>query len=95
MTAATIDTVVDEIELELYIENYYDGDMVVTTPTARVPSPAGLSEDELEDWADDNLFEHTGTGQTEGNSAYTVKITAADPADAVPGLVGREFEFGF
>lgn len=75
-------------QIKLHIENYYDGDVVITEPVAYVTVP---DDDDIEDWADDQILPLTGTGRTEGNSAYFVTITEFS---ARPDLVGRKFEFG-
>ena len=80
------------VTLTLRIDNYYEGgDKVITTPTVTVPAPPPESdEDEYEDWADEHIMAATGTGRTEGDSSYFVKITESTD----PTLVGREFEWG-
>ncbi|MEU0344217.1 hypothetical protein ABZ092_36060 [Streptomyces bobili] len=76
--------------LTLHITNgYEDGSEVITTPVVEVPIPAEL--DELSDWADDHIFPHTGTGRSDGDSWYEVKVTES----TAPELLGRTFEFGF
>jgi hypothetical protein len=78
--------------VDLHIENIYElYDTVVTTPTVTIPLPPDdQGSDEYDEWAYDHIFAETGTGHTEGDSAYFVRITAS----TVPELVGREFEFG-
>lgn len=79
------------MHIELTIDNIYeDGDTVTTHVVAEIEEPPAEDTDEWEDWEQDNIFPHTGTGKTEGDSAYFVKVTACDD----PSLVGREFEFG-
>lgn len=77
--------------IELRVENHYpeDGDVITTTPTASVTIPR--DDDDLDEWAEEQLMPLTGTGRTEGESSYFVEITKFD---ARPDLVGHEFEFG-
>jgi hypothetical protein len=73
----------------LAIENIYpDG---TQNAVAAVDVPAMPSEAEArEEWAYEHLFPMTGTGRTEGNSAYVVTITESD----ISAAVGQMFEFG-
>lgn len=82
------------IRLHLKIENYYDGDKVRTQADVLVPAPPQEpdTDDEMTDWEQEYIFEATGTGRTEGNSAYFVEVTASDCPDLIP--VGTEYEFG-
>lgn len=86
------------IDVTLKIDNAYeDGDVIETTVRTEVPEPpteANFEGDSLDeayqDWAYDNIFCHTGTGRTEGDSAYFVKcIESSDPT-----MVGAEWEWG-
>lgn len=78
------------IEIAVSIENIYDSETILTADRVTVPAPPA-EVDEREDWAQDVLFPLTGTGRTEGNSAYVLTITASDD----PELVGATYEFGF
>ena len=77
------------MKLTAVIDNIYeDGDEIVTTETADVPAPEpGQDRD---DWAEDYLFPLTGTGRTDGDAAYFLRITECED----PSLVGAEFEWG-
>jgi hypothetical protein len=75
-------------------------DEVTTTVTDQlVPAPPTRAEqpDEeqyeiaLYEWAQEHLFDFTGVGHFDGDSWYTVTITACTELD----LVGRDFDFGF
>lgn len=69
---------------------YPDGEQV-RTAVLDVENP-GVTEDELYDWAGDNLQPHTGDGKhTSGHAGYFAEIR--DCADR-PDLVGREFSWG-
>ena len=79
--------------LQLRIENTYEsGRTVITTATATVllPLPAEDS-DERSDWEYDNIYQHTGTGRTEGDAWYDVEVVGSTE----PELLGLTFEFGY
>ncbi|MFD2024125.1 MULTISPECIES: hypothetical protein [Promicromonospora] len=79
------------ITVDLTIDNFYPGETVQTfVLSAVVGAPESFVEDELQDWATDELFEFTGTGRTHGDSSYDVTITGSSEA----ALLGRSFEFG-
>lgn len=79
----------DTHQIKVRIVNIYeDGDEITTEATASVTVPEG---EDMTEWAYDELFPLTGTGRTEGNSAYFLTITEFP---ARPDLVGQEFEFG-
>ena len=79
------------IVVDLVIDNIYPDDVVKTVVSnVIVPTPASFDDELLEEWAMDHLFEHTGTDRADGDSSYTVTITAA----AIPELVNRTFEMG-
>lgn len=72
----------------------YDGEELPPRyePVAVPPPESWQYDDEgLEDWAYDNIFVLTGTGQPHEESAYFAVITECPSA---PELVGREFEWG-
>lgn len=84
-------TVAPRLALQVKIWNIYEHDTVITFCDALVTAPDDLSDhDALNEWAVEELFELTGTGRTEGNSCYELKIIRCTE----PGLVGRTFEFG-
>jgi hypothetical protein len=76
----------------LHIDNHYElYGTFETTRTVTVPlPPADESSDAYDDWCQDYIFNETGTGRTDGDSWYFVRITAS----TVPALLGCEFEFG-
>lgn len=83
---------VDLIDVTMEIENVYeDGTEITTHVTTQVPRPeASDYKDGLGDWADENLFDHTGADYPEGGDAgYFVNITASSD----PRLVGQKVEF--
>lgn len=73
----------------LAIENIYPDDTQNTVATVDVPAMP-VEGEARDDWAYDHLFPETGTGRTDGNSAYVVTITESD----TPAAVGQVFEFG-
>jgi hypothetical protein len=68
---------------------YEDGDQVVRTKAIDVPEPE--PDDDMEQWAEDHIFEHTGTGRAEGDAAYFVEVVECHDQ---PHLKGTEFEWG-
>jgi hypothetical protein len=82
-----------EITLDLSIENTYeDGDEVTTTATATLPLPP-FGDEEREEWANEHIMPLTGTGKTDGDAWYDVKVTASNMPDLIP--VGQTYEFGY
>jgi hypothetical protein len=78
------------IAVTLLIDNYYDGDKIKTTVETHV-TPPPADEDERGDWEYDEIFQHTGTGNESGNSAYFVTVASSSRPDLIP--VGTEYEF--
>lgn len=79
------------VTINMQIDNIYEnGDRVQTTIQTYVPPPPPKSdEDAYNDWTQDYIYPHTGTGKEEGDSAYFVKIIGSTDPD----LVGREIEW--
>lgn len=74
-----------------HVDNVYeDGDKVRVEFDEQVP-PFPEAGDDVDEWAEDNLFPLTGTGRPDGDAGYFLKITRCDEQ---PDLVGREFEWG-
>lgn len=84
----------DVITVKLEIENHYeDGDQVTTHVDTTVPPPPDEDdEDAVDEWEQNWIFPHTGTGQTEGDSSYFVEVVESSDPEAIP--VGTEYEFG-
>jgi hypothetical protein len=82
------------IDLTLEIDNVYeDGEDVQTVAQVQVSEPQGSDgSDTRSDWEMDEIFPHTGTGRTDGNSAYFVNVAASSRPDLIP--VGTTYEFG-
>ena len=80
----------EQLRWQLAIENYYDGEVVDTAATVHAPPPPDGNKDAVDEWLYEYIWSATGTGRTEGNSAYFVKVTKCTN----PVFVGREFEFG-
>jgi hypothetical protein len=87
------------ITISLDIKNSYE-----LYPTARttvtdqvIPAPPEPTGDEdadrtaMDEWAQETIYQFTGTGRTSGDSWYTVTVTACSN----PALVDREFDFGY
>jgi hypothetical protein len=83
----------EPVQVTLLIDNYYEGgDKIKTTYEGWIPAPPGRDDPGYEDWEQDWIYEYTGTGRTEGDSAYFVTVGASSRPDLLP--VGTEFEFG-
>ena len=85
------------VEVILHIENHYPeaGEMIRTVVETTIPAPPFPPYTyayEYEDWEQDFVFEHTGTGQEYGESAYFVEVTSSSRPDLIP--VGTQYEFG-
>lgn len=81
------------VKLTLEIENHYEEiEPVTNTVTVVVPKPPqDKDSDEFDEWREDHIFPHTGTGHETGNSSYFVKVIASEDAALVP--VGTEWEW--
>lgn len=80
------------IWLRVRIDNVYpDGTVRKTMWLLVPPPPAGYDEDTLNEWAEDELYEFTGTGRTEGDAGYFLTILQCE---SDPALVDTEFEWG-
>jgi hypothetical protein len=85
-----------DITISLAIDNTYeDGTTIPTVATDVVvpPPPTDRDSGAWVDWSYDHIFERTGTGRTDGDSWYDVKVTASSNPDLIP--VGLTFEFGY
>lgn len=70
----------------------YGGEEHERTEEIAVKRPVTLAGEPFDEWALDEIFEHTGDGNaTDTNSAYFAEIVASPD---MPELVGREFEWG-
>jgi hypothetical protein len=79
-----------DLTLTLKIDNTYGHGTITTRPTAVVPRPEDL--DDLEEWFEEYIFEHTGTGADPNEYAiYEAEIVACDE---LPALVGKSHEWG-
>lgn len=85
------------MRLHMVIDNVYDDDeqganIITNEYDVEVEAPEVEDQaDDLEEWAYETIFPHTGTGREHGEAAYFAKITACTER---PDLVGREFEWG-
>ncbi len=81
----------DTVDVQLEIENHYElHPTVITRPGGTVPAPEDYTQEALDEWAWEHLFDFTGAGvENGGGSLYAVKVTAASD----PRLVGFYYEF--
>lgn len=86
----------EKIAVTLEIDNVYeDGESIQTFVETEIdppPTDAELENDEdgklRDDWEQENIFEHTGTGKTEGDAGYFVKVLqSSDPERLPPGTM--------
>lgn len=69
---------------------YVDGEGDGTTITTSVDLPTPPVDEDLDDWFNDTVFDHTGTGRDDdADVLYEAKIVASSR----PELVGRSFEW--
>lgn len=71
------------MKLSLVIDNTYDDGYSTTTRITIDAPPPG---DDLDEWASDVIFPHTGVGH-DGAAIYEARIVACDS----PQLVGKTF----
>ena len=77
--------------VDLEIENVYPDAMSTTHLTnIDVTPPSALTDEALDDWADEELFPLTGTGREGGNPMYQVSINGSSDSR----LIGLSFSFG-
>lgn len=94
----TVLNMTEKITVVLKIENHYpeeEGDPIMTAWSGEIDPPpdnVAVGSEGWDDWAYDEIFPYTGTGQTEGNSAYFVEVTGSSDPEKLP--VGTEFEWG-
>jgi hypothetical protein len=81
-----------QVTVTLHIDNVYElHGTIETTATVTIPvPPPDEGSDAYDDWAYEYIFAQTGTGRTDGDAGYFVRITAS----TIPDLIGREFAFG-
>ena len=80
----------DTITVALKIDNTYGDGTITRRPTAVVPRPEDLSD--LEEWFEEHIFEHTGTGGHR-SSEYAVYEAEVVACDELPELVGASHEW--
>ena len=70
----------------------YDGEEHIRRDTVEVDTPPAATQgDALEEWAEENLREHTGDGNAvDKDAGYFAAIVACTDR---PDLVGKEFEW--
>lgn len=77
------------MKMSVKFTDVYDGVEYPRTEEIDVAAPP--ESDDLDDWAYNNLFPHTGTGRDHEESGYFAEIVDCPERAA---LVGREFEWG-
>jgi hypothetical protein len=84
---------VTQATVTLHIDNCYEsGHEIETQAIAVVPLPVpDEGSEERSNWEFLNIYPHTGTGHTTGDSWYNVEIIASTE----PALIGLTFEFGY
>lgn len=81
------------LSLTVEFTDVYDGEEYVRTEDVYAPAPT--AGDDLDEWAEENLFPLTGTGREHGEAAYFVKVLSAPCLDPnVPDLTGKTWEWG-
>lgn len=89
MSAATSATV-RRMWMTVEFTNVYDGEEHICRATVEVDAPPS-DEDQLEEWAEENLYPHTGDGKaTDKDAGYFADIVACSER---PDLVGKEFQW--
>jgi hypothetical protein len=78
------------MQLTVRFTDVYDGREWPRTETLDVPGPPPSDED-LEEWAEENLYPLTGDGRAHDVSGYFAEILTSPEQ---PHLVGREFSWG-
>lgn len=82
------------VTVTLAIENTYSlYPTQWTHPTVTVPAPPAKDTPEYDEWAWEQIYDHTGVGHTDGDSWYDVEVTASSHPDLLP--VGAKFAFGY
>ncbi|QXN74354.1 hypothetical protein SEA_CAFASSO_139 [Gordonia phage Cafasso] len=79
------------MKMTVTFTDVYGGREHVRTEEIDVERPDALEGEEFDEWADDELLEHTGDGNASNvDAGYFAEIVAC--AD-MPELVGKEFEW--
>ncbi len=78
------------MRINIDFTNVYSGEEHTHRASIDVEAPPS-GEDALQEWADENLYPHTGDGNAADKDAgYFVKIVACEER---PDLTGREFDW--
>lgn len=78
------------ITMSCTIHNIYpDGTVIADLHDQVVTAPADHSNDALQEWAEDHLFNYTGTGRDDSDASYIVTITKCSDTT----LIGHTVEF--
>lgn len=80
-----------KIAVTLDIENIYPDGTIRTIVETEIDNPLDEADEGYSDWEYDNIFIHTGTGETSGDAGYFVTIEKSSRPDLIP--VGAQYEF--
>ncbi|MCK0441258.1 hypothetical protein MUG78_17810 [Gordonia alkaliphila] len=81
------------MKITILFTDVYDGKEFTRTETHDMtiaPDVNDPNHEDVEDWAEDNVFPHTGLGRS-GEAGYFAKILSCEER---PYLVGHEFTWG-
>lgn len=84
----------EPVDVRLEIENVYSDETIKTHVETTIPAPPLpplAYAYEADDWEQDHIFAHTGTGR-DGDAAYFVTVAESSRPDLLP--VGTTYEFG-
>lgn len=82
----------DTIAVTLGIDNVYElYGTIKTIVETEIDPPPPEDDETYEDWLQDHIFEHTGTGRTDGDAGYFVEVLQSSDPDALP--PGTKYEF--
>lgn len=80
------------MQMTVKFTNVYDGEEHINSATVEVDTPPDVdADDELHEWATDNLYPHTGDGNAVDKHAGYFAAVISCPER--PDLVGKEFEW--
>ncbi|MGP9760966.1 hypothetical protein [Corynebacterium sp. AOP12-C2-36] len=81
------------VTVDLSIDSTYPHETITSTVNSvSVPSPASMTDEDLDDWASDFQMPYTGTSRSGEDATYEVRIDAADAYQDTQ--VDCAFEFG-
>lgn len=79
------------MQMTVEFTNVYDGEEHISRATVEVDAPPSEGDDELEEWAEENLYPHTGDGNAiDKDAGHFADIVACAER---PEMVGKEFQW--